>query len=260
MKYTILHYRHSNAAFLQDWGENMMGMSLTSPSILLDGSQSLNSPEPGADFGGAFLWQAPNSDAMIFPGDKWMELHGFISQVFERQDSLSETPALLAHKDVSKMYPSWLEYALQLSKARGYYTVYPGKETAGAILGSHNDIPDVPGEYEDDDEAKIAAEGEGLEDQATDSFDALWTVNILETLPLGGTLPFATTVPVLTWDGKPTSIEDLHVDSVLFAAQFRAEVGSCEVESEAPNRRHKYAEDLFCSSSTQESESDSKAI
>ena len=247
VKYALLHYGHCNAANLQEWGRQMMGISLSSPSTLLDGLQTLSLPEPSEDAGESFLWQAPDSDAMLYSGDKWVELHGYISQLLERQAS-ADPPAALAQKDVSKTRPAWLEYALQLAKLRGYTTLYPGKETAGVIFGSHNDIPDVPEEYQDDQEAREAAEAARAEDEATDSFDSIWAVDMLQTLPLHGSLPFLTRLPVLTWDGQGTTMEDLESKSKKLAAQFRSDVGGC-AEDTALKKTDKYARDLFCKQS-----------
>ena len=248
LKYSLLHYRHSNAAMIQNWDRKMMGLSFVSPITLLDGSEQLQVPEPNDDAGAAFLWQAPSSDATLFFGTKWVELHGYVSQVLERQYASSSTPALLAQKEVSKKYPSWLEYVLQLSRIRGYYTVYPGKETTSVIMGVHNDIPEVQEEYEDDEEARRDAAGEGVEDEATYLFDPHWQVDILQTLPKNGALPFLTHLPIMKWDGKETSAEELDRNAREFTRHFRTVVGHCP-EDEAPGPALKTASDLFCKAS-----------
>lgn len=248
MKYSLLHYRHSNAALIQNWHMKLMGLSFVSPTTLLDSSGQLQLPKPNNDAGESFLWQAPSSDATLFIGSKWVELHGFVSQVLERQYASSSTPALLAQKEVSKKYPSWLEYILQLSRIRGYYTAYPGRETTSVIMGVHNDIPEVPEEYEDDEQARRDAEGKGVEDEATYLFDPHWQVDILQTLPKSGSIPYLTLLPILTWDGKEVSAEELDRDSREFTHRFRTEVGHCP-ENEAPGPAVRGANDLFCKAS-----------
>lgn len=248
MKYAVLHYRHSNGAAVQNWDSSMMGLSFSTPAKTLDSSQPLNLPELNDDEGSSFLWQAPSSEATLFSGDKWIELHGYVSKVLERQSASSGTPAMLAHKEISKKHPAWLEYVLQLSRIRGYYTVYPGFETSSAIIGVHNDIPEVPEEYQDDAEARLDAQGESSEDEATELFDAHWGVDVLQTLPHGGTLPYLTRIPVLTWNGQESSIEDLRNGASNYATRFRSEVGHCpEGEEERPP--HRLANDLFCKAS-----------
>jgi hypothetical protein len=139
-------------ANVEDWNSKMLGISFAAPSTLLDNSQPLTVPQPNGEAGwkGAFLWEAPNSDAMLISGEKWVELHGFVTQILDKQHASSQSPALLAHKEISKKYPSWLEYILQLSRLRGYYTVYPGPETASVVMGVHNDLPELPEEYDGD--------------------------------------------------------------------------------------------------------------
>lgn len=227
----------------------MLGISFSAPSSLLDNSGPLTIPQGEGDdsSGGAFLWQAPNSDATLYSGEKWVELHGFVSQVLDRQHSSSESPMLLAHKEVSKKYPSWLEYILQLSRLRGYYTVYPGPETASIVLGVHSDLPEVPEEYDADQDAHDDAVGEDIRDQATLSFDPYSKIDILGTLPQKGGLPSLSEVPILSWDGKEAGLEQLESDATAYAAKFRREVGQCEDgETEKPIDR--YARDLFCTS------------
>lgn len=222
-----------------------MGLSFVSPTTLLDSSSELQLPAPNNDAGAAFAWQSPSSDATLFFGTKWVELHGYISQALERQHASSASPALLAHKEVSKKYPAWLEYILQLSRIRGYYAVYPGQEATSVILGVHNDIPEVPEEYEDDEEARRDAIGEGIEDEATYLFEPHWQVDILKTLPKDGTLPRLNNLPILTWDGKRTSSDDLDSQAEEFAARFRREIGHCP-DGETPISAHRLANDLFC--------------
>ncbi|MCP5922245.1 hypothetical protein NL350_28285, partial [Klebsiella pneumoniae] len=76
-----------------------------------------------------FFWQAPASDAILIMGDKWVELHGYVSRILERQQTKKDTPAFLAKKHATKKHPAWLEYVLQLSRLRGYLTLYPSPET-----------------------------------------------------------------------------------------------------------------------------------
>lgn len=250
LKYTLLHHRYSNSAIIKDWDTNMMGISFSSPNRLLDDSQTLAVPEAerGDKSGGAFLWQAPTSDATLFSGEKWVELHGFVSQVLDKQHSSSASPVMLAHKEISKKYPSWLEYVLQLSRLRGYYTVYPGKETASIVMGVHNDLPEVPEEYEADQAARDDAMGDNIRDQATLMFDPYSRVNILGTLPQSGRLPSLSELPVISWDGKEMELDQLESNAMAYSAQFRREVGQCDGDDAEERPLDKHARDLFCTS------------
>ncbi|KAI6777957.1 uncharacterized protein J7T54_002950 [Emericellopsis cladophorae] len=245
LKFSILHYRHSNSVALTNSDAQMMGLSLATPTKLLDGSSPLTAPAPVEDGGSSFLWQAPLSDAMVIPGDKWMELHGFISHILELQALSTESPPLLAHKQISKKYPSWLEYVLQLSRIRGYYCMYPGQETSRVVVGVHNDLPDVPEEYSEDDEARRDAMGEGVGDEATAVFEPHWHVDILHTLPHGGNLPNLRSLSMLSWDGKGSSATAFDDDAAAYRARFMTEVGQCKDE-QLERQPHAFADDLFC--------------
>lgn len=232
---------------MQDWDTKMLGISFATPTTLLDSSQALAVPKSDHDNGmnTAFLWQAPNSDATLFLGDKWVELHGYVSRVLEKQHSASASHELLAHKEISKKYPSWLEYALQLSRLRGYYTIYPGKETASTIMGVHNDLPEVPEEYQGDKDAEKDAMGDNIEDQATSLFDPESKIDMMATLSQEGILPLIGDMKLLSWDGKETLLEELDYAAKDLSAQFRREVGQCS-DDETERLPDKHARDLFC--------------
>ncbi|KAK7218597.1 hypothetical protein V2G26_006600 [Clonostachys chloroleuca] len=245
LKYTLLHHRFSNAAMLQDWNSHVMSYGFSSPKTLLDMSEPLEVPgrEASEKEGGAFVWQGPNSDATVFAGNKWIELHSFISRGMEIQDS--DSSVTWPRKETSKKHPAWLEYALQLSRLRGYYTIYPGSDTAEVILGIHDDIPDVPEEYSEDSEAQKDAKGDSAKDQATSLFDADSKVSVLSTLSGEGGLPSLLNLPILSWDGREISPEILERDAREYAAKFRREVGQCG-DTTIPKGPDKYARDLFC--------------
>ncbi|EGU80672.1 hypothetical protein FOXB_08813 [Fusarium oxysporum f. sp. conglutinans Fo5176] len=196
-----------------------------------------------------FFWQAPTSDAVLFMGDKWVELHGYVSRILEKQQTGTETPAFLAKKSTSKKHPAWLEYVLQLSQLRGYVTLYPRPETASTILGAHSDLPNTPEEYlgEGDENDKT-----GEADSATSKFDPASPVDMLTTLPREGDLLALGDLPLISWIGKSTSLAELETTSMELTKQFRQEVGGCppsaindEDEFGQP-RRNKDGSDLFC--------------
>ncbi|KAF4342525.1 hypothetical protein FBEOM_3552 [Fusarium beomiforme] len=239
--------------FFNYWNENIMGISFHSPSTLLDDTTPLTVPPADAEGEKAgsspFFWQAPTSDAILFMGDKWVELHGYVSRILEKQQTGTETPAFLAKKSTSKKHPAWLEYVLQLSQLRGYVTLYPRPETASTILGAHSDLPNTPEEYlgEGDENDKT-----GEADGATSKFDSGSPVDMLATLPREGNLLALGDLPLVSWDGKSTSLAELKATSTELTKRFRQEVGRCppsvvddEDEFGQP-RRNNDASDLFC--------------
>ncbi len=143
-------------------------------------------------------------------------------------------------------HPAWLEYVLQLSRLRGYYTVYPGETTANTIIGVHTDIPELPEEYEDDKEARGDAVAASAKDEATDVFDQNWSVDVIHTLPQGGKLPYLTSLPIMAWNGKQINDEWFERQAKEYASQFRREVGHC-TDDDKPMPADKLATDLFCS-------------
>ncbi|ODA77690.1 hypothetical protein RJ55_06292 [Drechmeria coniospora] len=255
VKFALLSRRHSKNAIKQGYVNKMMGLSLSVPSTLLDGVERFTPPKPTwkdqkEAEETAFLWQAPISDAVVFMGEAWIELHGYISQVIDRQSSSSPLPAMLAKKEVGVKYPAWMEYALQLSRIRGYVTLYPSKKTAVALVGVHTDLPDIPEEHLGKAAAKRKG-AKGLTDEASDMyFDAESPVDMLETLPKKDEQQVVMNLPVLSWDGSQKSMDVLGVDASQYAEEFRREVGHCSGKesqgSSVKTADKKLARDLFC--------------
>lgn len=212
----------------------MFGLSFTVPDTHLHNTSPFSAPL-AAKAGTSFVWQAPSSDALLVFGDKWVELHGYVSQTLQAQKAGTAVPTLTQSKDVTESKPAWLEYMLQLCRLRSYFTVYPSKETADAIIGVYNDLPDVP-----DGREKSEAEV-----QRGSSFDAGSQVDMLKTLPDGGALPSLHKMPALAWQGQVSTIDDIVQESHKQAAEFRRQIGTCK-DPEAVVRRDRYAADLFC--------------
>ncbi|KAH0496974.1 hypothetical protein TgHK011_004312 [Trichoderma gracile] len=247
VKYSLLQRRYSEIAARQDWQTKLFGISFSAPTTYLDGNSEFVPPKPleGHESGAKdtpFLWQAPSSDAILIMGDKWVELHGYVSQFLDKQHAWSTTPELLAKKEVSKKYPAWLEYTLQLSRLRGYVTLYPAQQTANSVIGIHNDLHDVPEEYEDE-----ATYGQDSTNLSADLFDPASQVDMLATLPHGGELPLLYRMPWLTWDGQVAQESNIQEAAAKYKEAFRSQVGQCKDEDpEAFQAPDPYARDLFC--------------
>ncbi|KAL7822983.1 hypothetical protein V8C26DRAFT_388251 [Trichoderma gracile] len=247
IKYSLLQRRYSEIATRQDWQTKLFGISFSAPTTYIDGNSEFVPPKPleGHESGGKdtpFLWQAPSSDAILIMGDKWVELHGYVSQFLDKQHAWSTTPELLAKKEVSKKYPAWLEYTLQLSRLRGYVTLYPAQQTANSVIGIHNDLHDVPEEYEDE-----ATHGQDSTNLSADLFDPASQVDMLATLPHGGELPLLYHMPWLTWYGQVAQESTIREAAAKYKEAFRSQVGQCKDEGpEAFQAPDPYARDLFC--------------
>ncbi|KAM0323473.1 hypothetical protein ACHAQA_008752 [Verticillium albo-atrum] len=249
LKFMLLEYRYSRTALSQQWDRQIMGLSMTLPQTYINGTQGFEEPDP-LDIeqlerkGGGFLWQAPHSDAVLFMGDKWVELHRFVSQTVERQHDASP-PAALSEKDASKQYPSWLEHVLRLSRARGYLTLYPGAETASVMATVHRDLSQPPEEYWQEVDAEEAPK-EGVVSLDNDS-PAGPLVGILDTLPGKGELLSYIEMPMLGWKGAVSDLQEVDRSAREFAAIWRQKVGRCDPKSEEAAEQEKgRSKDLFC--------------
>lgn len=233
LKMAVLEYSYSSHAVESGWDQKLFGISLDLPSTQLSGSGPFTPPSADPeDPTSGFLWQAPNSNAALFSGSKWAELHGFVSQALEVQHKSGTLPVLLADKSVSREHPAWMEHALRLCKARGYLTVYPSASLATNLATIHNDLYRQPEEYENDgfipthdDEDEVVIHRELL----------------LDSLPESGQLSRLHRLPVLAWEGTPTNPEDLEVYAAKYAAEFRRTVGGCGASDEDST-----SEPLFC--------------
>ncbi|OTB08170.1 hypothetical protein M426DRAFT_317274 [Hypoxylon sp. CI-4A] len=267
LKYSLLEYRYSAISTYQHWDRRLFGISLEQPLQLLDGRPDLSLPtvvesaelgdsEEG-DISTSFLWQAPTSNAVLILGDKWMELHDFVSRSFEVERELDYIPALLSEKVVSTQHPSWLEYALRLARARGYWTLYPGQDTAKNLATVHSELRHLPEEYASQETSKVALADDASEEEIENVRQkikagveiSLSPVSLLDSLPNDGNLrPFGD-LPILTWDGEPTDLGELNMLSSRYTREFKETAGGCGVgpsgKQEQPGEKSS-AEDLFC--------------
>jgi len=255
LKYSLLEYKYSNPALLQEWDRRILGISLDLPATYLNATErfsppttkdvvkpAVSTPEPVlTDEPTSFLWQAPNSNAVLYFGQRWVELHGFVSRLVEFQhkspSSSSSSSSLLSEKLVSKKYPAWLEHALKLSRARGYWTLYPSKVAATNLATIHNELFIAPEEYEG------GAVGDSIEGTEV----TLAAGPLLDRLPGGGGLPAFDQLPLLTWDGEVTGLRDFDTFASEYASKFRRTIGGCEDFLPSDLIPEKSAADLFCS-------------
>ncbi|KAH8912482.1 hypothetical protein BR93DRAFT_79909 [Coniochaeta sp. PMI_546] len=250
LRYSVLEYKYSSAALMQEWDTRLMGISLDLPLTHLNDSMAFNPPtrkdasqqpteHPAADGPTPFLWQAPNSNAILFLGQKWVELHGFVSRLLDVQHRLPASPAsFLSSKTVSKKYPSWLEHALRLSRARGYWTLYPGDGTSGNLATVHTELYKAPEEYEEELALESGERKESVAGQKT-----LATGLVLNG---GGLLPPFRELPLLSWDGRVVGLEELDAAAAEYTTEFRGSVGGCEDLRPLDLLAKPSAADLFC--------------
>jgi hypothetical protein len=71
------------------------------------------------------------------------------------------------------------------------------------------------------------------------------TSSLLAALPNGGTLPPFNDLPLLSWDGSKSSLQQLNEDALAYAAEWRRTVGGCPKEKVRAMPQAS-AKDLFC--------------
>ena len=255
LKYSLLEYKYSFSR--ADMQQNLMALSLDIPSTYLNDSTSFVPPLTNVTKASnavakgvtPFLWQAPNSNAALYFGEKWVELHDFVSQLLSSEHTFP-TPTILNKKEVSKTYPSWLEHVLKLARARGYWTIYPNFGDADSLATLHNDLYQPPEEYKEEVAAE-ASDGELTADPSKHlslkhDETPLITKSLLSMLPFKGELPRFADMPLLGWAGNGITVEDIEQHAVEYSSLFRREIGGCD-ENAPEKPRHDFAAgDLFC--------------
>ena len=245
LKYTMLEYKYAS---IQNVHETLLGISLDLPSTYLNDSTTFTAPSTNDTGVSPFLWQAPSSNAALYFGDKWVELHDFVAQSLSSQHTLP-TPTTLSEKLVSKTYPSWLEHVLKLARARGYFMVYPDFEGPDALATLHNELYQPPEEFAEPEEQPT--EGELTADPAhhlslKHKEAPLITKTLLNILPFGGNLPKILEMPLLSWDGEIISQGGIEETAASYRKSFRLEIGGCDVSARDKPRVALAAGDLFC--------------
>ena len=257
--YSLLEHRYSKASDI----DYLMGISLELPTNYLNGSAHFIPPAPKSRPSSPtpFLWEAPNCNAALYFGERWMEFHSFLGNRVSTMKS--STPEY--RKQVTESCPAWMEYLLELMRTRGYAMFYPNYEstTFSAFATVHSELYQPPEEYtkkainDQKDESPPALD-------PTDSFEAdasthartkprppeppLLTSSLLSLLPRDS--PSLSTLPHISYDARPFKASDRSASAADYAATFRREIGNCVVgngkNSDQPVFVERSADDLFC--------------
>ena len=272
--YNLLQYKYATFARMTEAAKNLMGFSLELPSVYLNNSGVLEPPtieDPPQKQGEAkskehtpFLWQAPNSNAALYFGDKWVELHSFLSaRIATRNPHLaSEYRSPSRPKIISEYYPSWMEYVQELMRTRGYSLLYPYfPANSDAVVTVHNELYQLPEEYSptghqssptpvpsvDPNDPFVADPSASVPTFATSKESPLITSNLLSLIPESGqsNVIDIVSLPILSHDGNLISPSVSGLNAETFANNFRREIGRCD-GNELRIYNHMSAEDLFC--------------
>jgi hypothetical protein len=265
VQYALLEYKFSS--FGQEDSSHLLGISLELPSVLLDGETKLVPPTlddisakrfaklyPKTETA-PFLWQAPNSHAALYFGDKWAELHSFLSNRIVKHQTSPKTSRRA--KLVSETLPAWTEYMLEFMRARSYTLLYPAK-LSEAFVTIHNELYYAPEEF-----TQTTNEAEVLPELANEPFLRAETPSqppknseptiipaskpLHLALPFDGDLPEIPHLPHLLYDGSIVGMKNMSQTALEYANKFREEIGGCTM----PKDKHRRvvpgdARDLFC--------------
>ncbi|KAJ5587319.1 uncharacterized protein N7459_003084 [Penicillium hispanicum] len=266
LKYSILVYKHSARA--QPTSLDLLGISLELPSLkptAEDGpfnppqsSSSDHIGEGGQEYLPSFLWQAPNSNAALYFGDKWAEFHAFLS---DRLAIASKADSLSQDKLISRRYPAFMEYLLEMMRAKGYcllYPSFPGVRTS-SIATVHSELYQVPEEFAYHGRAetpnqKSVDDIDDLDEPfqpPTNDAELLSASNhpsrastimaLLDMFELG--LPEVKSLPLLAYDGELLTAEEFTQQTKAYVKEFRSRHGKCTQMGETVDD---FSENLFC--------------
>ncbi|KAF2020104.1 hypothetical protein BU24DRAFT_419678 [Aaosphaeria arxii CBS 175.79] len=270
LKYVLLEYKYSS--FGESDALDLMGISLVSPSVTLDGHKRLTLPKPSdmnaerysrqfsEEASTQFLWQAPDSHAALYFGDKWAEWHSFLSNRVKKQHQTGKKAPRA--KLVSETLPAWTEYMLEFMRARGYSLLYPATSSTESLATIHNELYRPPQEFSPppvtkDNEPEIKpdlANEPFLRAETPAPSPTIRESNVIPrsrplhmALPFDGDLPEASHLPYLLYNGTITDPFKANTFAIEFAANFRKEIGECPIQ---PKMHRKIVtgstNDLFC--------------
>lgn len=269
--YHLLEYKYSTFGERTHQARNLMGFTLELPSTYLNDSTPLDPPVMELDHAKRssreaheptpFLWQAPNSNAALYFGEKWVELHSFLSARMYIQDPrlpIDQRPPP-QKKVVSESYPSWMEYFQELMRVRGYFLLYPHfPDSDDAIVTIHEELRQPPQEFSKERSPSIAdppkldpnepfvTDPSAFEPILPPSPEApLLVKNLIALLPYSGDLPQITKLPILSHEGNILSRQDAIAAARQLTDEFRNRIGRCN-GNEKSLVESMSAKDLFC--------------
>ncbi|OAX85568.1 hypothetical protein ACJ72_00062 [Emergomyces africanus] len=277
LKYAILKYKYSLSATVSL--HRLLGISLELPSISPTDGEPFTPPNPSNPAVSiqdtkkdipVFLWQAPNSNAALYFGDKWVELQSFLSNRL----AAARRPAVKKPSNlISQKFPSWMEYMLELIRARGYFLLYPyfPATTEIVLATTHNELYQLPEEYTRNPETSNSKPESGPGDPIADPNQPLTTGSISAEIPqielgskekpLDGSSTISSLLPLfpaglpelsslhpLPYSQEDNSSPDLVERARIYMKEFRESIGGCvdDVGSQSPAAEIMQADDLFC--------------
>lgn len=259
--YNLLELRYSRSSDI----DYLMGISLELPAKHLDGSTPLDTPSSKTKNNDPvpFLWEAPNCNAALYFGERWMEFHSFLSNRIYTMRSATPKPK----KQITQDYPAWMEYLLELMRARGYVMFYPHYEStiSNAFATTHSELYQTPEEYAekptkneygespppiDPQDALEADSATHAKIKAHPPEAPLLESSLLSLIPSFEDSPLLSSLPHMSYDGTIFSPQSRPALAEDYARTFRHEIGGCALENgkvtKTPTFVERSADDLFC--------------
>lgn len=254
--HNLLEYKYSIHGKAAKESSNVIGFSLELPSFYLNDSTPLIPPlKPGKSKEPMpFLWQAPNSNAALYFGDRWVEFHSFL------QARLSKPPPA-RRKVISDKHPAWMEFLLEFMRARGYSLIYPNFTTEGdTIVTIHDELYQIPEEFPKDpatvDNAvpdldpsqPLVKDYDASDRRAPTNTETafLSSSNLISLLPNSGDLSELSDMLLISYNGYNMSRELSREAAAAFSQAYQREVGGCDSSAQTATRKLDSAVDLFC--------------
>lgn len=271
LHYTLLEYRYS--AYEVPEHDDLLGISLDVPSSFLNGSAGFVQPMianmQAEKFTGSekldqsapapFLYQAPSATASLIFGDKWATLHDYFTN---RLASSQAGTAEKSQKLVSETEPAWLEYLLELMRARGWSMLHP----SAPFVTVHNELAQIPEEYvrEEREKQKSAEPSKQLQHADEEAFltapdppalqqhieqdSTKGLLPLQEVLPFSGDLPELPHLPLLYYTGDIIDRDSAKDYKEHYVSYSRQHVGGCDAKDAArTSTPHDLStDDLFC--------------
>ncbi|KAL9597299.1 MAG: hypothetical protein Q9219_005223 [cf. Caloplaca sp. 3 TL-2023] len=274
LMYHLLEYKYSSSSAYSLQSKHLMGLSLELPHMHLNDSTGFSPPKVlrqskedddndkvPSEAPIPFLWQAPNSNAALYFGDKWIEFHSFLTS----RTALDPTKQPGRRKLISELYPAWLEYLQELMRARGYALLYPNFPSSSghdAIASLHYELYHPPEEFSSKKKSKSTLRADApvptLDPKETFSADPSkrrskhpestpLTSNLVTLLPSSGagSVEDLDDLPLLSHEGNQLDYSTFKAFARTFTSDFRRQVGLCAADHK-PKVEPMKADDLFC--------------
>ena len=281
LMFHLLEHRYSSPVSYDS--DHLFGIALAPPQSYLNASTPFVAPTivdmsgkkythknvaPGQESTVPFLWQAPNADSALIFGDKWAELHGYLENRLRASHEVGavlQTP-IKPLKLISESQPGWMEYVLELMRARGWSMLYPAVTSSGGWATVHSDLYQAPEEFSD--KPTTAADTIDQASSDSDTKEPFLSGKVVEphespkeqrtvvqhsqplheVLPFDGEAPEMSSLPRMAYLGNMTSAWELEAEVIPYKQLLRQQIGGC-LKAQAIIDRPVAAgktDDLFC--------------